>query len=217
MGTGAAERTGRGQAIEVPMFETMVAYTLLEQMGGMTFDPPEGPPLYQRTISPYRRPYQTSDGYIGVLLYTNDHWRRFLELVERSDLAEDPRFASAAGRSANIDAVYKFVDGILSTRSTEEWLRLLSEIDVPVVNVNSVPDLFHDPHLQAVEMFDVVEHPTEGPIRMMRNPVSFSADPDPGIGMAPRLGEHSIEVLREAGFQQEEIDRMLEKGAVASA
>jgi crotonobetainyl-CoA:carnitine CoA-transferase CaiB-like acyl-CoA transferase len=209
------ERTGKGQSIEVPMFETMVAYILLEQMGGMTFDPPDGPALYQRTISPFRRPYQTSDGSIALLLYTNDHWRRFFALVGRSELNDDPRFATPAGRSANIDEVYEFVDHMVATRSTEEWIRLLTEIDVPFARVNTIVDLFEDPHLQAVDMFRIVDHPSEGPIRMMRHSVNFSGGSDHEmIRPAPRLGEHSIEVLREAGFDAAEIDRMIEAGAV---
>lgn len=198
-------RTGRGQSIEVPMFETMVANVLVEQMGGMTFEPPEGPPIYQRTVSPYRRPYQTSDGSIALLLYTNDHWRRFLDAVGRSDLNGDPRFASPSGRSANIDEVYEFVDRTIATRSTDDWTSLLSEIDVPFAKVNAVADLFDDPHLNAVGMFRVVDHPSEGPLRIVRQPVNFSPAADDEIRPAPRLGQHTVEVLREAGLDEAEI------------
>jgi crotonobetainyl-CoA:carnitine CoA-transferase CaiB-like acyl-CoA transferase len=189
------------------MYETMAAYMLIEQMGGMTFEPPRGPALYARTVSPYRRPHRTSDGYIAVMLYTDGHWRRFLTAVGRGDLVEDARFASVTARTENIDSVYAFVGEVLTTGSLEHWLQLFESIDVPAAAVNSVDDLFSDEHLAKVGLISLTEDPHEGTIRAVRSPVIFSGGL-PETRPAPRLGEHTTEVLREAGLSMTRIDAL---------
>ena len=208
-------RNGKGQAIDVSMFETMAAYVLIEQMGGMTYEPQRGPALYARTVSPYRRPHQASDGYIAVMLYTDAHWCRFFAAIGREDLVEDPRFESASARTANIDAVYAFVGDVMTGRSVGQWLRLFESIDVPAAPVNSVDDLFWDEHLTDVGLISFAEHPYEGTIRTVRSPVQFSAGL-PEIGPAPRLGEHTTEVLREAGLSMTEIEVLTDAAAQKS-
>jgi crotonobetainyl-CoA:carnitine CoA-transferase CaiB-like acyl-CoA transferase len=207
------QRTGAGQAIEVPMFETMAAYALLEQMGGKTFEPPQGPALYPRTISRHRRPYRTADGYVSVLIYTDDHWKRFLTFVGRNDLVSDERFASADRRTEHIDEVYEFVAETLTHRTTAEWIAAFEQIDVPAMPVKSIDDLFEDEHLNRVGFFQLREHPTEGMLRTLRQPVRFSSG-DPVIRDAPRLGEHTIEVLKEAGMTDDEVRALIEDHAV---
>lgn len=210
------ERTGAGQAIEVPMFETMAAYALLEQMGGKTFEPPLGPALYPRTISPHRRPYRTADGYVSVLIYTDDQWKRFLPSVDRNDLVSDERFASADRRTAHIDEVYEFVAETLTHRTTAEWIETFERIDVPAMPVKSIDDLFEDEHLNRVGFFQLREHPTEGTLRTIRQPVRFSSG-DPVVRDAPRLGEHTVEVLKEAGLDDERIRALASAGAMLDA
>jgi len=190
------ERNGGGQEIEVPMFETMVSYTMMEHMYGETFSPAIGPTYYSRVTSPYRKPYKTKDGYIGVMIYNDKHWRNFFEVSGRSDLAVDERFSDMASRTKNIDFVYRTVEEIMTGKTTKEWLAVLEEADIPCTNINTPEDLFEDPHLKAINFFEQVEHPTEGQIRDMKFPVSFSETPVSVERYAPNLGEHKEEIMK---------------------
>jgi crotonobetainyl-CoA:carnitine CoA-transferase CaiB-like acyl-CoA transferase len=207
------ERHGVGQQIEVPMFETMVSFVMAEHLYGMTFEPAIGGPGYTRLMSENRRPYKTRDGYIAVLPYMDSHWRTFCELAGRHELLEDERFATLSSRLANIDETYREVAETIATRTTGEWLEILGESCVPTMVVNSLEDLPADPHLNATGFWQLVDHPTEGRLRMPGLPVAFSESPGSIRLLPPRLGEHSIEVLRETGLSPDEIDAMLESGA----
>lgn len=211
------ERSGEGQEIEVPMFETMVNFVMGEHLWGMTFDPPIGGPGYTRLMSQERRPYPTKDGYIAILPYLDAHWVTFCKTVDRPDLLADSRFATLASRVKNIDATYSETAKIMATRTTQEWLELFSPTSVPTIAVNSLEDLAHDPHLEAVGFWKSVDHPTEGKLRLPAFPVNFSATPAGIERHAPRLGEHSREVLREAGLPEEAIDALLASGAAMAA
>lgn len=210
------ERTGEGQAIEVPMFETMAAYLLLEQQYGLTFEPAIGGPVYPRSTSPDRRPYRTADGHICIVVYNDTHWKRFFELAGRSDLAADPRFVTIAGRTENIDELYRLVSEIMPQRSTADWLQALLGADIPAMALNTVEDLLADPHLNAAGLFELHEHPTEGAIRTIGVPVKFSKSPGGVERLAPTLGQHSREVLVEAGFESSEIDALHSSGVTSS-
>ena len=209
------QRTGEGQEIEVPMFETMVYYVMAEHLWGLTFEPPRGTAGYTRLMSLHRRPYKTRDGYIAVLPYMNAHWDVFCDVVGAPELAKDERFSTMSARLKNIDATYEETGKILAKRTTAEWLEVLSATSVPTMVVNSPDDLVNDPHLTAIDFFKVVEHPTEGRIRMTDFPVNFSATPAEVRQLAPRLGEHSTEVLAELGLDQSSIDAMVASGATA--
>ncbi len=211
------ERTGVGQELEVPMYESMVYYTMAEHLWGMTFEPPIGTAGYTRLMSHHRKPYKTKDGYIAILPYLDAHWKTFCELSGRTDLLEDPRFTTLADRVKNIDDTYDETAKTMATRTTQEWLDVFGETSVPTNMVNTLEDLVDDPHLNAVGFWEVVDHPTEGKIRMTKFPVSFSETPTDVRRLPPRLGEHSIELLKEAGLSQAEIDAMLESGATLGA
>lgn len=204
------ERTGEGQAIDVPMFETMVAHLMVEHLYGMAFDPPLGPAVYPRTTSPYRKPYPTTDGYICILPYSDKHWMRFFELAGRPDLVHDKRIRDVSERTKHIDELYKLVSELTETRTTAEWLDTLDRADIPAVPMNTTEDLFHDPHLDAVGFFELAEHPTEGMIRHTAIPTTFSETPGEIARFSPRLGEHSVEILTEVGYDADEIEALLE-------
>ncbi len=211
------ERTGVGQELEVPMYESMVYYTMAEHLWGMTFEPPIGTAGYTRLMSHHRKPYKTKDGYIAILPYLDAHWKTFCEVSGRTDLLEDPRFTTLSDRVKNIDDTYDETAKTMATRTTQEWLDVFGETSVPTNLVNTLEDLVDDPHLKAIDFWEVVDHPTEGKIRMTKFPVSFSETPTDVRRLPPRLGEHSIELLKEAGLSQAEIDKMLESGATARA
>jgi crotonobetainyl-CoA:carnitine CoA-transferase CaiB-like acyl-CoA transferase len=207
------ERTGKGQAVEVPMFETLTHMVMADHMGGRTFDPPMEPYRYERMLAPHRQPYATRDGYVCVLVYNDKHWRSFFRLIGREDLFEsDRRFSSQEARSRNISQVYEFVAGEMVERTSAEWLRLLTEADIPVTPLNSVDDIMEDPHLAESGFYVATEHPTEGKLRTMRAPDTWSGTPPGALRPAPRLGEHSVEILREAGYTGAEIDALLRQG-----
>jgi crotonobetainyl-CoA:carnitine CoA-transferase CaiB-like acyl-CoA transferase len=211
------ERSGIGQEIEVPMFETMVYYTMAEHLWGMTFEPPIGTAGYTRLMSHHRKPYKTRDGYIAILPYLDSHWETFCKLSGRPELLDDPRFRTLNDRVTNIDATYEETGKIMATRSTDEWLKIFAETSVPTIVVNTLEGLIRDPHLQAVGFWQEADHPSEGKLRMTKFPVNFSATPADVRRLQPRLGEHSVEILREAGLAEPQIEAMLKSGAAVQS
>ena len=196
----ARERTGRGQAIEVPMFESLVAFMMVEHLAGLTFDPPEGEAGYPRITTEFRKPFRTRDGYLGVVPYTDVQWERFFALAGQPERATDPRFVGLTERSRNIGALYALTETLIAARTTAEWIAALQGADIPFAPVNSVADLLVDPHLSAVGFWQHSEHPTEGRLRQPGIPVRFSDTPGSIRRHAPSLGEHTSEVLAEIGL-----------------
>jgi len=164
-------KTGEGQFIEVPMFETMVAFVLPEHLGGQAYLPPSGPSGYNRIINPMRRPFATKDGYLCVLPYTTPQWHRFFRLIGRDDLVADPALADPVSRNARLEELYGLIAQAMPARTTKEWVADLIAADILFGEMLSVEDLLHDPHLDALGMFPIHEHPTEGQIRLIGQPV----------------------------------------------
>lgn len=209
------ERTGRGQEVDVSMFEHMVHFNLVEHLFGATFQPPVGDYGYTRLQAPDRRPLAVRDGYVGVMPYTEAHWRRFFAAVGRPELAEDERVRDPARRSQCIAELYALVAELVSDWKRDDLLATLVAADVPCAPINRLPELQDDPHLKAVGFFKAVEHPSEGPLTATDIPVRFSDSPGEFRRHAPRLGENSREILREAGLTEEEIAAMLRDGVTA--
>ncbi len=206
------DRAGVGQRVDVPMFETMAGFVMGDHLGGLTYEPPLDQGGYARHLSPDRRPYKTSDGYICVIVYNDKQWDKFLTATGRDDLRSDPRFATFAGRATNIDHVYAELARIIALRSTAEWIKLLDEADVPALPMHDLVSILSDPHLVATEFFPTVEHPSEGKIRSMRTAATWSETPAEPTRLAPRLGEQSEDVLREAGYSPDEIAQLVKDG-----
>lgn len=207
------ERSGQGQFVEIPMFETMTAYNLSEHLFGHIFDPPEGPIGYARVLAPWRRPYKTQDSHICMLAYTDEQWRKFWGEVGRPELTEDPRFDSLTTRSDNIEVLYQTAGECLVARPTGDWIEAFRRLDIPTAPITSLEDLADDPHLDAIGFFRTAEHPTEGRIVLPDTAVQFSRTAADIHRLQPNLGEHSVEVLREAGLSEAEIETMLSAGA----
>lgn len=204
------EKTGRGQSIELPMFETMVPFVLGDHLGGETFDPPLGDMGYARQLAPHRRPFPTCNGHVCVLLYTDQHWASFFAgLGQPERFSQDPKLSSITQRTLNIDALYGEVAQILSQQSTEHWLDFFLKADIPAVPLNTLETLLDDPHLQAVGAFAWREHPSEGRLRSLEPPGAWSGTPPSVRRPAPQLGQHTEEVLTEAGFSAAEIQAII--------
>jgi len=190
--------SGEGQAIEVPMLETMAQFVLADHIGGAAFVPPEGEMGYRRLLSRTRGPYPTKDGYLAVVVYSDRHWRAFSKLIGQPDLMDtDDRFRTQETRTRFAQDIGAFLATQLPARSNQEWLAALRAIDIPACPVNSLEALFTDPHLAAVDFFEEANHPTEGRITVSRFPVRFSASPASIRRLAPNLGEHNAEILGE--------------------
>ena len=211
------ERTGEGQSVEVPMFETMAHAILTHHLYGRTFEPPLGEAGYVRQIAPNRRPYATEDGYLCILIVTDLQWQRFFDMVGRPELKTDPRFKDLASRTRHTGELYQFLEETLATRTTGEWLRILHEQDIPAMAMHTLDSLLADPHLNAVGFLRKVEHPTEGSVTTMAVPSRWSASvPEDHRLPAPRLGEHTVAILREAGYAEADINALIAEGAAVS-
>ena len=191
------ERSGEGQEVEVSMFETMASFMLVEHANGAMFDPPLGPAVYPRAVAPNRRPYRTRDGHISALVYNDKQWSAFIEAV-RPAWASDS-FATLAQRARQIDTVYALLGETFGERTTGEWLDLLRSLDIPAAPLRTPDELFENPHLNAVGFFET-EQTCNGPVRFPGVPTWFSQTPGHVAGPAPRLGDHTREVLEELGL-----------------
>ena len=212
------ERTGKGQAIEVPMFESLAQFVLSDHMAGRTFEPPIGAMGYARMLAPDRNPYATKDGYLCLLMYNDKQWRAFFRLLGREEMFEaDERFATQRRRSEHFAETYAFVAEHIRTRTSAEWLAALTAADIPVMPLNSLETLLEDEHLNATGFFSTIDHPTEGTLRNMAVPSRWSESPPDQMRPAPRLGEHSREVLSEAGYSGEAIDGMIAAGVTRTS
>jgi crotonobetainyl-CoA:carnitine CoA-transferase CaiB-like acyl-CoA transferase len=192
------QRTGEGQEVEVSMFETMASFMLVEHANGAMFTPPLGPAIYPRAVAPNRRPYRTSDGYIAALIYNDKQWSAFVAAV-RPPWASDPLLATLEQRARRIDSVYALIASTIAERTTQEWLTLFRELDIPAAPLRTPDELFDNPHLQAVGLFETVETP-QGPVRFPGVPTWFSRTPGRVAGPAPELGANTREVLGELGL-----------------
>ena len=212
------ERSGKGQAIELPMFETLAQFVLSDHLGGRAYEPAIGPPGYSRLLARDRRPYRTSDGYICILVYTDRQWESFFRVIGKAEqFHSDPRFTTAAARARHFAEAYTLVAEVLATRTTAAWMVALQEADIPAVPMHDLDGLIDDPHLAAVGFLNTLDHPTEGRIRLVGIPSRWSRSRPAIRRHPPGLGENSVEVLREAGYTDAAIARLAADGALGKA
>jgi crotonobetainyl-CoA:carnitine CoA-transferase CaiB-like acyl-CoA transferase len=211
------EKTGKGQRVDVPMWEHLLQIVLGDHLGGYTFEPQHGEPGYARILTPDRRPYETADGYVCALIYTNKQWKSFLDIIGKPEILAQPEYATLEARSQNYRQSYAMIAQEMKRRTTAFWLEALERGDIPVQRMNSLDDIVADPHLKAIGYLQTVEHPTEGRIKTLAVPSEWSESNPEYRRHAPRLGEHTREVLREAGFTTEKIEQLVSSGAAKAA
>lgn len=207
------ERTGRGQAVNVPMFETMAGFNTAEHLWGRTFEPPIGSMGYEPVSTAARRPFPTLDGHLAFLPYSDSQWRRFFHLIGRDDVMADPRFTTFSARQQNVKLVWGEIGKQLSLRSNAEWIELLGDEDIPFGVVNSLEDLITDPHLTDVGFWQLIEEPEDGLLRLPTSPLGLTDTPPSIRRLPPRLGAHTAEVLSEIGLDEDEISQLVATGA----
>lgn len=191
------QRTGEGQEVEVSMFETMASFMLVEHANGAMFDPPLGPAIYHRAVARNRRPYRTKDGHISALIYNDKQWNAFIAAVQPTWNSD--AFATLELRARQIDTVYALLADTMKERTTAEWLALFRAHDIPAAPLRTPDELFSNPHLNAVGLFETVDT-AHGPTRFPGVPTWFSRTPGRVAGGAPQLGEHTEEVSEELGL-----------------
>lgn len=206
-------RTGAGQAIDITMFESMTRLVLADHLQGHTFLPSGGPSVYPRLVSPDRRPLRTLDGWICVVVYNDKQWRSFFRILGReAEFDADPQLASITGRTKRIDELYELVSEVVQTRTTREWLALLDAADVPAMPMLSVDELVEDAHLASIGFFQIFDHATEGPLRLLSDGTHWSLTPPVTRLPPPRLGEHSAEVLASLGYSGSDVAELIAQG-----
>lgn len=199
------------------MFETMVAFTLAEHLGGLTFEPPHGPAGYQRLVSGGRRPAPTSDGHVAMLPYSGEHWRQFFIRAGREDLAAKYNFDDRHERNARIQEIYGDMAQVTRRMTSAQCLALCEALDIAATRIYTIDELPQHPHLVAVQLFQRQQHPSEGAIVSVRPPTRFARTPASMRRPAPLLGEHNDELLREAGCDDAQIAELKAKKVVVSA
>lgn len=205
--------TGEGCSIQIPMFENVAKFVLEDHMYLQTFEPPLGGTGDQRLLDPLGKPVPTKDGWICVSANTNKQVFALFEAIGRPELKEDPRFASVAKRFANVKEYFELRNERIKDKTTAEWLEIFDRRGVPAMPYNTLEDLLVDPHLADVGLFEIKDHPTEGKIRNIRPPNEWSCGTRREWIPAPKIGQQSVEILREVGCSEVEIDRMIAEGA----
>lgn len=207
------ERSGEGQFIEVPMFESFVSFNMVENLYGPTFVPSQGPMVYPRSIEPNRKPFPTKDGFIGIVPYNDEHWFKLFELAGSKEVMDDPKFLTFKDRTENISQLYAKVGEVTKKKSTQEWVDLLEKAQIPYMPVQKMSEILKDDHLTKIGFFEQRKHPTEGTYISLKHPVKFSETPAVVLRDPPKVGQDNFEILSDLGYNEEQINEITEKSS----
>lgn len=210
----ARDLTDEGQSVEVPMFENVASFVLQEHFGQKAFEPARGEAGDARVLDPNAKPIRTSDGYICISANTDRQVHAFFRAIGRPELATDPKFATVASRLKHVNEFFGIRAEGLTGKTTAEWVEIFDRDDVPAFPFNTFDDLLTDPHLQETGLFETLDYPAEGTVRHMRPANTFTGGQRRVPTPAPMLGEHSTQVLREAGLSEDQISQLVEAGVI---
>ncbi|ONI79617.1 CoA transferase [Actinosynnema sp. ALI-1.44] len=191
------DRTGRGQQVEVPMTDTLIAFNLVEHLAGHVFEPPEAPTGFPASMTKGHKAVRTKDGLACVIPYGPQNFRDFFAAAGRPDLADDPRVNGDAIDRADYPALLALLEDCAPALTTDEWAEVCAKHSIPMSPVLDLEQAHEDDYVRGGHLLDTYEHPTEGPVRTIGIPVTFSATPGSIRRLAPLPGQDTAEVLAE--------------------
>ena len=207
------QRTGQGASLEIPMFETMASFVLQEHLAQQSFTPPVGPPGDLRLLSPNNQPVKTKDGYISFTINTDAQVQAFLHVTDKQALLSDMRFSTVASRARYVSEWFEVRGAPLENKTTDEWLVLFRKADLPAMPCHTLQTLVEDPHLKAVELLGVEEHPTEGKTAVIRSTIQVDGHYPSARSSAVPRGWDTSDLLTELGFSPAEQESILTQKA----
>ncbi|MFM9851280.1 MAG: CaiB/BaiF CoA transferase family protein [Sphingomonadaceae bacterium] len=190
-------RTGRGQCVEIPMFEAFTNFNLVEHLGGLTFDPPNAAVGYPRQLDPNRQPFPTADGHISLVVHTDATWAVMFDIVGDPEFLADDRFSTPKLRFFNMHLLYRRLAELTARFTTQHLVEACQAANVPVQPVRDLADILSEPHLAATGFFTPRTHPTEGDYTELKQPIRFSDMTAEPARFPPHLGEHSDEIRKQ--------------------
>jgi len=208
------ERTGEGQRVEVPMFNAVLSFNLVEHLSRATI--PGGPAGYGRIMSSLRGPHRTLDGYVAIMPYTDANWTALCGAVDRMDILDRPWFANHQSRLHDADRVFGDLAEIVAERTTSEWLDICAANDIPASAVPSLDDIVNDPEAHRGVLTDAT-HPLVGDYRQIAPAVAMSKTPGSVRRHAPLVAENTVEILTELGYSNGDIAALVASGAAGVA
>lgn len=206
--------TGRGASVDVPMYEAVASFMLLEHLQGHTFDTRNGALGYHRLMGNGRRIYRASDGYISMTPYSGEHWSAFLRATDRGELADDARISDPVQRNAHVSELYDLIEVVAGDHTVAEWEALALRIGFPAQRVSDLADVARDPELRDSGTLTARTHPGIGETQLLSSPGFFDGSVARHPGVAPRLGEHTREVLAEYGVDEHRMRDLADQGAI---
>ncbi len=208
-------KTGKGQVVDTSLFEAGIVQTYWQSAIAMaTGVTPQAMGSAHPLNAPYQA-FQTADGWISVGAANQANWERLTELLGRPELQTDPRFLTNEDRMQNRQLLEEELTRIFRRRTTEDWLTHLAQGGFPAGPILDVLEMHRDPQARARQMILQLQHPVAGPVGAIGLPVKFSETPGGVHCPAPLLGQHTREVLAEAGYSQHEVNAMLARGEAA--
>jgi crotonobetainyl-CoA:carnitine CoA-transferase CaiB-like acyl-CoA transferase len=211
------QKTGEGQRVDTSLFEAAITHTYWQS--AICFATGESPGR-MGTAHPLNAPYQTfetKDSWINVGAANQRNWERLLECLSAPELGEDPRFAENSARMANLDALVEVLTVHFKKRTSDDWLDVFESAGIPAGPVLTIKEMHADPQVIARDMVPQTDHPVAGRVQTLGLPVKFSQTPGGVVRPAPLFGQHSEEVLAEAGYSSQEIAALLASGGVIAA